>query len=125
MDPAAKESDREGARHLNALPKYVFSKTLEKSEWENSHILSGDVAEEVERLKQQPGNNLVLTGGYRISQTFIKLGLIDEYQLIVHPVVLGKGNRLFDVDLEGKMYLKLLTATPFGAGVVALHYQKG
>jgi dihydrofolate reductase len=124
VDPAAKESDREGARRLNAMPKYVFSKTLEKADWENSHILRGDVAEEVARLKEQPGHDLVLTGGLRIAQTFIKLGLIDDYQLIVHPVVLGQGRRLFDVDLEAKMNLKLVAATPFGAGIVGLHYQK-
>jgi dihydrofolate reductase len=125
VDPASREGDREFARYLNAMPKYVFSKTLAKAEWENSRVLSGDVAEEVSRLKTQPGKNLVLTGGLRIAQTFVKLGLIDEYQLIVHPVVLGKGKRLFDIDdLAAKQNLKLLSATPFEAGIVALRYQK-
>jgi dihydrofolate reductase len=125
VDPASQEGEREFARLMNAMPKYVFSKTLEKAEWENSRVVSGDVAEEVSRLKAQSGRNLVLTGGLRIAQTFVKLGLIDEYELIVHPVVLGKGKRLFDIDdLEAKQKLKLLAATPFEAGIVALHYQK-
>ncbi len=124
-DANSREGDREFARLMNALPKYVFSRSLDKVAWSNSQLLKGDVAEEVARLKQQPGRNLVLTGGYKIAQTFVKLGLIDEYQLIVHPVVLSKGLRLFDVDdLDGAMNLKLAAATPFDAGVVALHYLK-
>ena len=110
---------------MNALTKYVFSKTLERVDWTNSRLVTGDIAEEVSQLKHQPGKNLVLTGGFRIAQTFVKLGLIDEYQLIVHPIVLGKGKRLFEVEgLDGRLNLKLAGATPFEAGVVALHYQK-
>ena len=124
-DASSQEKDRDFARWMNAVTKYVFSNTLDKTEWAHSHILRGDVAQQVHELKQQAGKNIVLTGGLGLARTFIKLGLFDEYQLIVHPVVLGRGKRLFDIDgWNGPLNLKLVEARPFETGVVALHYQK-
>jgi dihydrofolate reductase len=121
---ASREGDREFARVMNAMTKYVFSKTLDKVGWSNCKLVKGDAAEEVARLKSQPGKNMVLCGGLTTARSFIKLGLVDEYQLIVHPVVLGEGRRLFD-GVGEKLKLRLLEAKPFEAGVVVLHYAKG
>jgi dihydrofolate reductase len=124
-DASGKERDRKFARRMNEMTKFVFSKTLEKVEWTNSRLVNGDVAEEVAKLKQQPGKDLVLCGGFRLAQTFVKLGLIDEYHLIVHPVVLGSGKRLFDIEgLKDGLNLKLESEKAFNSGVIALHYNK-
>ncbi len=124
LDESSQPKDRAFARLMNAMPKFVFSKTLNKVEWSNSKLVKGDIAKEVTKLKQQPGKNLVLIGGFSIAQTFLKLGLIDEFHLIVHPLVLGSGKRLFTVEgLNDHLNLKLIKSTTFKSGVVALHYQ--
>lgn len=79
---------------MNSLPKVVFSRTLTKVEW-NSRLASGDVADEVKRLKQQPGKDLALFGSATLASTLMRLGLIDEYRLLVSPVVLGSGTPMF------------------------------
>jgi dihydrofolate reductase len=122
-DALSNEKDRAFAGVMNNLTKYVFSKTLEKVEWSNSILVKGDVMEEVTKLKQQSGKNIVLCGGVGIAQTFMKLGLIDEYQLIVHPLDLGKGKRLFESQ-EDRLKLKLLDTKKFQSGIAALHYGK-
>lgn len=111
------------ARIMNNLNKYVFSRTLEKVEWENSTLVKGDVTEEVAKLKHQSGKNIVLCGGIGIAKTFMKLNLIDEYRLIVHPIAIGKGIHLFE-DLNDKMNLKLLNTINFPTGITALYYEK-
>jgi dihydrofolate reductase len=121
---SSREGDREFARVMNSMTKYVFSKTLDKVAWSNSALVEGDAAKEVLRLKAMPGRNMVLCGGLSTAQSFMKLGLVDEYQLIVHPIVLGKGNRLFE-GVGGRMRMSLLGAKPFDGGVVALHYATG
>jgi dihydrofolate reductase len=118
---ASKEGDREFARVMNSMTKYVFSKTLDRVGWSNCMLVNGDAAEEVVMLKAQPGRNMVLCGGLTTARSFMKLGLIDEYQLIVHPVVLGHGRRLFE-GVEERQRLRLLGAKAMEAGVVALHY---
>ncbi len=122
-DTSSNEKDRAFAGIMNKLTKYVFSKTLEKVEWSNSILLKGDITEEVTKLKQQPGNNIVLCGGVGIAQTFIKLGLIDEYQLIMHPHKLGNGRYLFESQ-EERLKLKLLDTIKFPSGIAALRYGK-
>jgi dihydrofolate reductase len=84
--------------------------------------VKGDIAEEVTRLKQQPGKDMLIVGGVRIPQTFSRLGLIDEYRVLVSPVVLGKGKALF-ADVQDKMTLKLQDAKSFSAGAVLLVYE--
>ncbi|MER7111831.1 dihydrofolate reductase family protein [Streptomyces sp. NPDC000229] len=83
------------ASRLNALPKYVMSRTLDKAEWNNSTVIRGDLTEEVNRLKQQPGREVQVHGSARLAQSLIALGLVDEVNLLVFPVFLGKGRRLF------------------------------
>lgn len=83
------------ATKLNTMPKYVASRTLDKVEWSNSTLLKGDVAEAVAELKRQPGGVLQTQGSADLAQTLIRNDLVDEYRLLVYPVVLGKGKRLF------------------------------
>src|SRR5262249_2683270 len=82
------------AASLNSKPKYVASRTWDKVEWNNSTLLQGDVAEAVAELKRQPGGNLQVQGSAELNQTLMRHGLVDEYRLLVYPVVLGKGKRL-------------------------------
>ncbi len=110
------------APKLNQLPKIVFSKTLEKVEWSNSGLFKEDIAEEIPKAKQQPGRDLILYGGADIASAFMKLGLIDEYRLIVNPVVFGHGKPLFKNGI-GRMSLKLLKTKTFKCGNVMLYYQ--
>jgi dihydrofolate reductase len=109
------------AERLNELPKIVFSRTLQKAEWRNSRLVRDNVAEEVARLKRQPGRDLALFGSANLASTLIPLGLIDEYRILVTPVVLGQGRPMFD-HIKGPIPLKLMRATPWSSGIVALYY---
>ena len=101
-------------------PKIVFSKTLEKVEWK-SRLVRENIAGEILKLKAQPGKDLAL-GGANIAATFMKLGLIDEYQLFVQPIVLGSGTPFFPA-LDDKINLRLVETHRFGTGVILLRYQ--
>jgi dihydrofolate reductase len=107
---------------MNNLPKIVFSKTLQKVEWNNSRLVKENIADEVSKMKQQPGKDLVLFAGADIASTFIQLDLIDEYRIIVNPVVLGSGKPLFK-DINNRLNLKLLKTKTFSCGNVILYYQ--
>lgn len=111
------------ADRMNELPKIVFSRTLEKVEWKNSRLVKENVAEEVARLKQQPGKDIALFGSADLASTFICLGLIDEYRIFVTPVVLGAGTPMFK-NIKDRIALKLLKATTWSSGVVALYYHQ-
>ncbi len=112
------------AERLNQLPKFVFSRPLEKVEWKNSSLVKENVATEVTRLKQQPGKDLALFGSADLASTLIRLGLIDEYRIFVTPVVLGGGTPMFK-DIKDRIALKPLKATTWSSGVVVLYYQPG
>jgi dihydrofolate reductase len=112
----------EAARLMNELPKYVVSNQLERVTWENSHIVKGDVPAEIGRLKQQPGRDIALFAGAHIASTFTRLGLIDEYRLILNPVLLAAGKRLFE-DGYGKTDLRLRETRPFASGALVLYYE--
>jgi dihydrofolate reductase len=120
QDPSATRSMVAFARRINAMPKIVFSNTLEKAEWNNTRLVRGDAGEEVSRLKQQPGKDLSITG-FSLASTLMQKGLIDEYWLMVQPVVWGSGKRLFE-GLKDKVKLKLADTRTFKSGVVVLHY---
>lgn len=110
------------ADRLNQLPKTVFSRTLKKLDWNNSRLVAGSVADEVTRLKRQPGKDLALFGSANLAATLIQLGLIDEYRILVTPVILGVGTPMFK-DIGSTFNLKLLKATTWSSGTVALWYQ--
>ena len=98
--------DPEGfADRMNGLPKYVATKTLKKLEWKNSQALKGEVAAEVTKLKQQPGQDILVAGSGKLVQTLIQHGLVDEFCLVVYPVVLGEGQRLFETGAHAKLEL--------------------
>jgi len=110
------------ADRMNSLPKFVVSTTLEEVEWNNSTLIKENIAEEVAKLKQQPGQDILVAGSGDLVHTLMQHDLIDEYRLMVHPVVLGSGKRLFR---EGTNTLKLqLSETKsFSSGNVVLTYQ--
>jgi dihydrofolate reductase len=107
---------------MNELPRYVVSDHLDRADWQNSHIVSGDVAAEIERLKRQPGKDIALFAGAGVAQSFARLGLIDEYRIIVNPALLGAGTPLFDGGFA-KTNLVLREVRQFGSGALVLNYQ--
>ncbi|HLE04271.1 MAG TPA: dihydrofolate reductase family protein [Anaerolineales bacterium] len=121
-DPSATPAMLEFARIWKDKPKIVFSRTLGKVEWK-SRLVRYDAAEEVARLKAQPGFAMDV-GGPTTASTFMRLGLIDEYRLFVHPVILGAGTPFFPA-LDDRVALKLLETRTFGSGVVYLRYKMG
>ena len=120
-DPAATKSMIAFADKFNAIPKIVFSNTLQEAGWENTRIIRGDAVEQVKKLKLQSGKDLSI-GGLRISQDFMKHGLIDEYWLLVQPLLWLKGRQLFH-GLTDRSTLTLLDTITFKSGVVVLHYR--
>jgi dihydrofolate reductase len=121
---AAAWPSREGefADKFNAMPKYVVSSTLEEPEWKNSTMLKGDVAEEVARLRRELDGDVVVHGSARLVQTLLERDLVDELRLMVFPVVLGSGKRLFGETSE-KRPLRLVDSKVVGDGVTILVYQ--
>jgi dihydrofolate reductase len=112
------------ADRMNSMPKYVVSNSLETADWENSTIVSGDVVEELRRLKQGEGGDLLVAGSATLVRTLIDNGLVDEYRLMIFPVVLGAGRRLFG-ETSDKSDWRLTEARPVGPdGVVVLVYER-
>ena len=120
---AARWPSREGALadRLNNLPKYVLSSTLEDPEWSNSIVLKGDAVEEVSKLKQELDGEIVVAGSIQLVRAMIEHNLVDELRLLVYPVVLGAGERLFGESSEAKPLR--LTGTRSGDGVAFLTYE--
>ena len=107
------------ARPMNAIPKVVFSKTLERADWAETTIARGDLAEEIARLKREPGGDLIAYGGATLDQGLSRLGLVDEYRLMIRPAALGAGLALFS-DLPAPLHLDLVEATTYASGL-AIH----
>jgi dihydrofolate reductase len=108
---------------FNSMPKYVVSQTLDKAEWNNSTILTGDVVKEVSKLRQKVGGDIVVHGSARLVQTLLANDLVDELRLMVFPVVLGSGKRLFG-EMEDLKRLHLAESKTVGDGVVILIYKR-
>ena len=121
QDPSAPQYIIDFARTWRAMPKVVFSTTLERVEW-NARLVRENVAEEVKRLKAQPGKNMGL-GGAGIAKTLMEHDLIDEYRLILQPVVLGGGTPMFPA-LDSPLNLRLVETRAFASGVVLLRYRR-
>jgi dihydrofolate reductase len=107
---------------INGMPKYVVSSTLEDAEWNNSTVLSGEMTEEVERLKREIDGEILVYGSTRLVQTLIERGLVDRLRLLVHPVVVGAGKRLLG-ETSDKRPLRLMDSKQVGEGVVILTYE--
>ena len=111
------------ADHMNDTPKVVVSETLDSvDEWQNSTLIKGDVVEELTRLKQQPGKNIGVTGSGTLVASLLGAGLLDELRLLVHPIVVGKGKRLFATWEDQPRGLRLADAQTFSTGVLSLTY---
>ena len=122
-DPASTALELQHAHWVEKVQKIVFSRTLESVTWNNTRLIKENIAEEVGKLKQQPGEDLMIFGSPRITHTLMHLGLIDEYRINVNPVVLGSGTPLFK-DIKDRVHLRLLETKTFHSGVVGLHYRK-
>jgi dihydrofolate reductase len=109
--------------YINSVPKHVVSRTLvEPLEWNNSILIKGNVAEGIAELKRRPGKDITIIGSGALVRSLLRYGLLDELGLMVHPVVLGGGKRLFEDEGDGKA-LELVDSRTFGTGVVYLTYR--
>jgi dihydrofolate reductase len=120
--PLASQNAPALAERLNGLPKVVFSRTLDKASWNNTKLLKGTLAPEVRKLKNERGPDMVIMGSGTIVAQLAQEGLIDEYQIVVSPVALGKGRTMFE-GINEKLTLKLLRSRTFGNGNVLLSYE--
>jgi dihydrofolate reductase len=119
---ATEERDLPFKAPMNDLPKVVFSKSIDHLDWHDTRIANGGLGEEIGRLKQEPGKDILVHGGARFARSLSGAGLIDRYQLMVHPVVLGSGLPLFPA-LPQPLTLELLEAKPFPSGIVLHVYR--
>jgi dihydrofolate reductase len=118
---ADKGSDVEFADVMNNIPKLVASTTSKVVEWQNSTLLGKDVAQELRRIKQEPGKNISITGSATLVRSLLRDGLVDELRLLVHPIVVGSGKRLFE-EQDERLPLKLVESRTFSTGVLYLTY---
>jgi dihydrofolate reductase len=114
----------EFADKLNSMPKYVVSSTLQKADWNNSTVLRGDVVEEVSKLRHKLDGDIVVHGSARLVQTLIECDLVDELRLMVFPVILGSGKRLFGATSDKKR-LRLANSKTVGDGITILIFERG
>ena len=119
-----REDEAGFADKMNSMPKYVVSQSLESADWNNSHIIRGDVAAEVAKLKEGGGGDILVAGSRSLSRFLIANDLVDEYRLLMHPVLLGSGKRLFgDEELAETRPLKLVECRQLGSGSLILRYE--
>lgn len=120
--PLAIKNDPVVAEGMNNLPKVVFSRTMDKASWNNTKLVKGNMAAEIRKMKKEPGKDMVIMGSGSIVSQLAQEGLIDEYQIVLIPVVLGKGRTMFE-GIKGKLKLKLTKTRAFGNGNVFLCYE--
>ena len=120
--PLAAQSNPIVVERMNSLRKFVFSTTLDNVAWNNTTLLKGDLATEVRKLKQEPGPNIVIMGSGSIVAQLADAGLIDEYQIVLNPLVVGNGRTLFE-GVKRKLPMKLARSRAFGNGNVVLFYE--
>jgi dihydrofolate reductase len=118
---AAQKNDPAVAEGMNKAEKIVFSRTLKKVEWNNTRIVKDNIGEEIKKMKQMPRKDMTLLGSGSIVTQFAELGLIDEYQIMVHPVIIGNGTPILK-DIKQKLNLKLTSTKTFKNGIVLLCY---
>ncbi len=118
----ASHPEEEGADKFNRTKKVVFTKTLEKSEWDNTLLAKGDLFDEITKLKKQDGKDIIAYGGATFVSALIKRGLIDEFHLFINPTAIGIGMTIFK-ELDSKQNLTLVKSTSFDCGIVVLNYK--
>lgn len=118
----AMKNDPVVAEVMNSASKIVFSRTLDRVEWDNTRLVKGNIEEEISKLKQQPGNDMVILGSGSIVSALEQRGLIDEYSFMVNPIILGQGRSIFQ-GIKDRLHLKLLKTRTFKSGNVLLQYQ--
>ena len=117
----ASNPQEEGADKFNSTKKVVFSKTLDKSEWDNTVLAKGDLVDEITKLKKQDGKDIIAYGGATFVSVLIKQKLIDEFHLFINPTAIGTGMTIFK-ELDSKQDLKLVKSTSFDCGIIVLDY---
>jgi len=122
--PMALENSPVVAKGMNDMPKIVFSQTLDKASWSNTKLVKGDLATEMRKLKKEPGADMVILGSGSIVSQLAQQNLIDEYQIALSPIVLGRGRTMFE-GVKEKLNLKLTKSRTFGNGTVFVCYQPG
>jgi dihydrofolate reductase len=122
--PDAIKNDPIVAGKMNSLSKIVFSKTLKKADWNNTRLVKENIEEEIKKMKNQPGKDMALLGSGTIMSEFAQRGLIDEYRIMVNPIILGQGAPLFK-GIKERINLKLVRTRTFRNGNVLLYYQPG
>lgn len=125
-DPLCRGEGFAFANMINSYKKIVFSKKITSAEWNNSKLVTGNVRDEISKLKNMPGKNIIVYGSGILADALIKSGMVDEYQLWQHPVILGNGKRLFNPypnKTDRRLNFRLLSTERFGSGVILLHYQ--
>ena len=120
--PIAKQHDPVVAERMNKLPKVVFSRTLDAASWNNTRLVKDNISSEVRKMKEQRGEGLVILGSGTIVSQLASAGLIDEYQVVVNPIVLGKGRTMFE-GIERNLSIKLAKTRAFSNGNVVLYYE--
>ena len=120
--PQAMQMMPEVAKQMNDLPKVVFSRTMKTAEWNNTRLISGDIVAEIRQMKQAPGPDMVIMGSGSIVAQLASENVIDRYQLVIFPIVLGKGRTMFD-GVGRKLTLKLTDTRTFKNGVVVADYE--
>lgn len=115
-------STHDFAQPMNEIQKVVFSKTLQTADWPDTRIARGDLADEIGRLKSEPGNDLIAYGGATLDQALTRLGLVDEFRLMIQPAALGAGLPLFR-DLPAPLHLELVEATTYPSGIAVHVYR--
>jgi dihydrofolate reductase len=120
--PLAVKNDPTVAAGMNSMPKVVFSRSLDTLSWSNTKLVKGDIASEIRKMKQESGPGMTILGSGSVVSQLAPEGLIDEYQVVVNPVVLGKGRTMFD-GVKGRLNLKLTKTRTFGNGKVFLCYE--
>ena len=120
--PNQTAEDNPFADHINNMPKFVVSTTLQSVEWRNSTLITGDVVGQLTHLKELPGKNISVTGSATLVRWLLRVGLLDELRLLLYPLVVGRGSRLFE-DGGEEMSLTLVDSKTFSTGVVSLTYE--
>ncbi len=122
--PEAAKNDPIVAHQMNSLPKIVFSRTLKEASWNNTTLIRENAADEMMKLKAQGGKDIGILGSANLAASLMQQNIVDEFRIMVNPVILGKGNPLFE-GIREKIGLKLLRTRSFKSGNVLLHYAPG